>query len=147
LVRTAKLLVELRNVPFETQRDVLFYIVRKLPRFSGGAGDATGNGAYLAEVARQEFGERVLEGKFSQEWYRQNSTAYIEAFGDRTILLMRDEDVLRDHQALSYVNGVIKVPDDMRFKGADGLERHGDSAIAGLLFWHATMQGAIEYGY
>lgn len=147
LVRTSQLLVELRNVPFETQRDVLFFIVERLPRFSGGAGDATGNGAYLAEVARQRFGDRVQEVKFTTEWYRQNAPAYIEAFGDRTIVLPRDEDVLRDHQALSYVNGVIKVPDDFRFKGSDGLDRHGDSAIAGLLFWFATRQGPVAYGY
>jgi phage FluMu gp28-like protein len=147
LDRTVTLLVELRNVPFETQRDVLFFIVERLPRFSGGAGDATGNGAYLAEVARQKFGERVLEIKMTVEWYRQNAPAYIEAITDRTILLPRHADVLRDHQALAYVNGVIKVPDDMRFKGEDGLERHGDSAIAGMLFWHATMQGPIAYGY
>lgn len=147
LTITSQLLVELRNVPFETQRDVLFYIGEKLPRFSGGAGDATGNGAYLAEVARQKFGERVVEVKFSTEWYRVNSVPYIEAFGDKTILLPRHEDVLRDHQALAYVNGVIKVPEDMRFKGSDGLDRHGDSAIAGLLLWFASRQGAVEYAY
>lgn len=147
LTRRSRLLVELRNVPFETQRDVLFYIVERLPRFSGGACDANGNGAYIAEVARQRFGARVLEVKASAEWYRVNSVPYVEAIGDRTMLLPRDADVLRDHQALAYVNGVIKVPDDMRFKGEDGLERHGDSAIAGLLFWFATSQGAVEYDY
>lgn len=147
LVRESKLLVELRNVPFETQRDVLFYIVDRLPRFSGGAGDARGNGQYLAEVARQRYGERIVEVMATADWYRSNSPPYIEAFGDHTMVLPRDEDVLRDHQALAYVNGVIKVPDDMRFKGADGLERHGDTAIAGLLFWHATMQGVVEYDY
>ena len=147
LVRVVKLVVELRNVPFETQRDVLFYIVDRLPRFSGGANDATGNGAYLAEVARQKYGERFVEVKATAEWYRVNSPPYVEAFGDNTIVLPRDQDVIRDHQALVYVNGVIKVPDDMRFKGEDGLERHGDTAIAGLMFWHATQQGAVEYGY
>lgn len=147
LVRRTRLLVELRNVPFETQRDVLFYICDRLPRFSGGANDARGNGQYLAEVARQKYGERIIEVMATPDWYRSNSPPYVEAFGDRTILLPRDEDVLRDHQALAYVNGVIKVPDDMRFKGADGLDRHGDSAIAGLMFWHATSQGPVEYGY
>jgi len=147
LDRTTKLLVELRNVPFETQRDVLFFIIERLPRFSGGAGDATGNGAYLAEVARQKFGARCLEVKMTVEWYRQNAPAYIEAITDRTMLLPRHADVLRDHQALAYVNGIIKVPEDMRWKGEDGLERHGDSAIAGMLFWHATLQGPIAYGY
>lgn len=147
LVRVSKLLVELRNVPFETQRDVMFYLGERLPRLSGGAMDATGNGAYLAEVTQQKFGDRIVAVKFSTEWYREHAVAYIEAFGDRTIVLPRHEDVLRDHQALSYVNGIIKVPDDMRFKGADGLDRHGDSAIAGLLAWFASRQGPIEYAY
>jgi phage FluMu gp28-like protein len=147
LVRSTQILIELRNVPFETQRDVLFFALDRLPRFAGGASDATGNGAYLAEVARQRYGERVLEVKFSAEWYRQNAVPYIEAFADRTILLPRHEDVLRDHQALAYVNGVVKVPDDFRFKGSDGFDRHGDSAIAGMLMWYASVQGAVEYDY
>lgn len=147
LILTTQLLVELRNIPFETQRDVLFFVVERLPRFGGGAGDAGGNGAYLAEVARQKFGESVLEVKFTTEWYRLNAPAYIEAFNDKTILLPRHEDVLRDHQALSYVNGIIKVPDDFRFKGSDGLDRHGDSAIAGMLMHFASRQSPVAYGY
>jgi phage FluMu gp28-like protein len=147
LTRSVVLQVELRNVPFETQRDVHFYILDRTPRFSGGADDANGNGAYLAEVKRQKYGERVLEVKATAEWYRLNSVPYVEAFSDQTILLPRDEDVLRDHQALAYVNGVIRVPDDVRFEGEDGLMRHGDSAIAGILFWFATMQAPMAYGY
>lgn len=147
LTRETKLAVELHNIPFEAQRDILFYIIDRLPRFSGAAMDATGNGAYLAEVAAQRYGERVQEVKFSAEWYRANSPAYIEAFSDSTIILPMDEDILRDHQALAYVNGVIKVPDDYRFQGANGFARHGDSAIAGLLLWFASRQGAVEYDY
>lgn len=147
LVRRAVMLVELRNVPFETQRDVLFYIADRLPRMSGGALDAAGNGAYLAEVAAQRYGERIVEVKATADWYRSNSTAYVEAIGDRTMVLPRDDDVLRDHQALQYVSGVIRVPDDHRFKGADGLERHGDTAIAGVLVWHASTRDPLEYGY
>lgn len=147
LRRETQFVLEMRNVPFETQRDVLYFIGERLPRFSGAALDATGNGAYLAEKAVQKWGERAIEVKFTVEWYRANATPYIEAFNDRTIVLPMDEDVLRDHQALSYVNGVIKVPDDMRYKGSDGFERHGDSAIAGMLMWHASLMGAVEYDY
>jgi phage FluMu gp28-like protein len=147
LTRNTKFVLEMRNVPFDQQRDVLFYIGDALPRFSGAALDATGNGAYLAEKAVQRWGERALEVKFTVEWYRINSTPYVEAFSDRTIVLPRDEDVLRDHQALAYVKGVIKVPDDMRYKGMDGFDRHGDTAIAGLLMWHASQLGAVEYDY
>lgn len=147
LVRRARLVLEMRNVPFEMQRDVLFFIQDRLPRYGHGAFDATGNGAYIAEVSRQKFGERVSEIKLSQEWYRVNGAPYVEAFGDRTLTVAGDEDVIRDHQALQYVGGVVKVPDDMRYKGEDGLTRHGDTAIAGMLGWYASRQGASEYGY
>lgn len=147
LVRRARLVVEMRNVPYEMQRDVIFYLGDRIPRFGHAAFDASGNGAYIAEVARQRFGERVSEIKLSVEWYRENGVAYVEAFGDRTLTVAGDEDVIRDHQALQYVGGVVKVPDDMRYKGEDGLTRHGDTAIAGMLAWYASRQGAAEYGY
>ena len=138
LVRHCRLIVEMRNVPFDQQRDVLFYVVDRLPMMSGGMLDATGNGAYLAEVAAQRYGARVVEVKLSQEWYRANMPPYIEAFADRTLVLPINEDVLRDHQALAYVGDVIKIPDGMRFKGSDGFDRHGDTAIAGCLGYAAS---------
>ncbi len=147
LVRRWKLVIELRNVPFEAQRDILFYVGEALPRFGHGALDATGNGAYLAEVAAQKFGERISEIKLSQEWYRENGTPYVEAFGDRTVQIAADADIVRDHQALQYVNGVVKVPDDMRYAGSDGFQRHGDTAIAGMLAWYASRQDAVSYDY
>lgn len=147
LVRRGKLVIELRNVPFEMQRDVVHAVGEALPRFGHAAFDATGNGAYLAEVAAQKWGERVSEIKLSAEWYRANSPAYVEAFGDGSVIVAGDDDIIRDHQALQFVNGVIRVPEDMRYKGADGLERHGDAAIAGILAWFASRQGAVDYGY
>jgi phage FluMu gp28-like protein len=147
LKRRCALLVELRNVPFDQQREILYFLVDRLPRFGGGALDARGNGQYLAEKARQKYGECIHEVMFSQEWYRLEMVPYIEAFFDNTVLIPRDEDVLRDHQSLAYVNGIIKVPDDHRFKGADGGNRHGDSAIAGALAHYITRQDLAEYGY
>lgn len=147
MTRRWKLVIEMRNVPFETQRDILFFVGERLPRFGHGAFDATGNGAYLAEVAAQKWGERISEIKLSQEWYRENSPPYIEAIGDGSVFIASDDDIVRDHQALQYVNGIIKVPDDMRYKGSDGQDRHGDTAIAGILAWFASRQGAIAYGY
>jgi len=147
LIRRWKFVVELRNVPFEAQRDIMFYIGEALPRLGHGALDATGNGAYLAEVAAQKWGDRISEIKLSQQWYRENGTPYIEAFGDRTVVIAADEDVVRDHQALQYVKGVVMVPSDMRYKGEDGLDRHGDTGIAGMLAWFASRQGAVLYEY
>jgi phage FluMu gp28-like protein len=147
LVRRQRLVLEMHNVPFEMQRDVLFFVQDRLPRYGHGAFDAGGNGAYIAEVSAQRYGQRISEIKLSQLWYQVNGAPYVEAIGDRTVTLAADEDVLRDHQALSYVGGIIRVPDDMRYKGEDGLQRHGDTAIAGMLAWFASRQGAAEYGY
>lgn len=147
LKRRTKLIVELRNVPFDQQREILFYVGERLPCLAGGALDRTGNGAYLAEVAAQKWGPRIIEVHFSPEWYRLNMPAYIEAFSDLTVVLPRDEDILRDHQALSYVGGIIKVPEGMRFKGADGYDRHGDTAIAGALAFFVSRQKTESYGY
>lgn len=147
LVRRGKVVIELRNVPFETQRDVVFYLGDALPRFGHAAFDATGNGAYLAEVAQQRWGERVSEIKLNAGWYGANSPAYVEAFSDGTIVVAGDADILRDHQALQYVDGIIRVPENFRYKGGDGFDRHGDAGIAGILAWYASRQGAAEYGY
>lgn len=147
LIRRARLVVELKNIPFDQQRDILFFIGDHLPRLIGGALDARGNGQYLAEKARQKWGEIIWEVMLSAKWYGLNMPAYIEAFSDKSLLLPFDADVLTDHQALSYVNGIIKVPDDHSSKGVDGYDRHGDTAPAGALAWFASQQQVIEYGY
>lgn len=140
MVRRAKLQLELRNVPFDQQREILFYVIDRLPRMSGGALDARGNGAYLAEKAAQRYGSNVVEVQLSDAWYKQEMPAYLEAFADKTVVLPAEEDTLTDHQALAYVNGYVKIPDGHRFKGSDGFDRHGDSAIAGALGYFATRQ-------
>ncbi len=147
LRRRQRLVVEMRNVPFESQKQIGFFVVPRLPRFGHGAFDATGNGAYLAEVHRQKFGTRISEVKLSVQWYRENGVPYTSAFGEQTIMIAADDDIVRDHQALQFVGGVVKVPDDMRYAGSDGFMRHGDTAIAGMLAWFASRQGAVEYGY
>jgi phage FluMu gp28-like protein len=148
LVRRACFVLELKNIPFDQQRDILFYVADRLPRLVGGALDARGNGSYLAEVSRQRYGEIIWEVMFSPTWYRANMPPYIEAFADKTILLPADADVLADHQALAYVaGGYIKVPDDHSTKGNDGYDRHGDTAPAGALAFFASKQNPISYAY
>ncbi|WP_210279563.1 hypothetical protein [Rhizobium metallidurans] len=147
LIRRARMVVELKNIPFDQQRDILFYIGDGLPRLTGGALDARGNGQYLAEKARQRWGECIHEVMLSAKWYAMNMPAYIEAFTDKTLLLPFDADILADHQALAYVNGIIKVPDQHSTKGVDGYDRHGDTAPAGALAWFASTQEFIAYEY
>lgn len=144
----ALFVLELRNMPFQQQAQILFYIVDSLPRFSFGALDARGNGQYLAERAMQKYGaSRIAEVMLSDKWYRENMPRYKSAFEDRSILLSRDADIIEDHRAFRMIKGIAKLP-DKKTKGTDKKQRHGDSGIAGALAWFATGQedgGSIEF--
>lgn len=132
-------IIELRNVTFEQQKQVLFYVVDRLPRFMGGAMDARGNGQYLAEVAMQEYGAaRIQQVMVSTEWYREAMPRYKAALEDKTITLAKDADILNDHRAVRMEKGVARVPENMRSKGSDSGQRHGDAAIAGAMAIYAV---------
>jgi phage FluMu gp28-like protein len=127
-------LVELRNVPFKQQEQVLFFIVDRLPVFRGGALDARGNGQYLGEVAMQRYGEgRISQVMLSNQYYLENMPKFKAALEDHTIDLPQDGDVLDDLRALRVEKGIPKVPDGKRVLGRDGGQRHGDAAVAGFL--------------
>lgn len=144
--RRAPFVIELRNVPFEQQRQVLFYVVDRLPRFSGGAMDAGGNGSYLAEVAWQRYGTgRIERVKFTVEWYREHMPPYKAAMQDGEMPLPRDRDIIADHRAIVMEKGVARVPEKPS-KGRGG-DRHGDAAIAGVLAHYATRMLVVAYGY
>lgn len=133
--------VELRNVPFEQQKQILFYLVSRLPRFRSGAMDARGNGQYLAEVAMQKFGPtRIAQVMLSTEWYRENMPPFKAAIEDRSLVLPKDADVLADLRTVRMEKGVAKVPDNARVRGSDGRDRHGDTAIALALATYAVFQ-------
>ena len=143
LVRRAPFVVEMANVPFEQQRQVLFYICDRINRFQAAKLDGTGNGAYLAEVAAQEYGgHRVEEVKLSERWYRENMPPLKAAFEDGTIELPKDSFIVDDLRAVKVVQGVAMVPRNSRQDG-----RHGDAAIALALAYAASRQdpAPIEY--
>jgi phage FluMu gp28-like protein len=145
LTRRTPFVVELRNIPFRNQEQVLFYIADRLPRFTTGAMDARGNGQYLAETAAQRYGARIVQVMLSESWYRENMPRYKAAFEDGTIEIPKDADVLADHRAIVLEQGVAKVAE--RRAGADGKARHGDSAMAAALAFFASRvdPGQIAY--
>ncbi len=49
--RNVEITLEIRNCPYNQQRQIMLFVLSKLPRFIGAAFDATGNGGYLAEAA------------------------------------------------------------------------------------------------
>lgn len=147
LDRQTPFVLELRDVPFETQKEILFYIIDHLPRFFHAALDAGGNGAYLAEATRQKLGtSMVSEIKFTQDWYMLNMPKLKDAFENGYIELPRDDDILGDYRLIQMTGGVAKVPQGVHTVGSDGFKRHGDSAIAGALAYFASNQDTGPVG-
>ncbi|MGM0913748.1 MAG: hypothetical protein ACQEXC_00510 [Pseudomonadota bacterium] len=144
LVRRVPFLVELRNVPFKQQEQVLFFIVDHLPRLRGGKLDGRGNGQYLAEQAVERYGSTVEAVMLTQGWYLENMPPFKAAFEDAGIEIPRDRDTGDDLRALEVIKGVPKLPDAKT--GAKG-DRHGDAAIALVLAHAASLSDAVAIDF
>ena len=134
-------IVELANMPFKQQEQILMFILEHLPRFSGASLDARGNGQYLSECAVDEYGELVDAVMLSEKWYRENTPAFKAALEDGELTgIPKDKDVLADLRSFELVKGVARIP-DKRTTSDDGNndnKRHGDTAISLLLMHHAS---------
>ncbi|KWO49249.1 terminase large subunit domain-containing protein [Burkholderia territorii] len=141
LIRRVPFIVELRNVPFRQQEQIAFYLLDRLPRFTGGAFDARGNGQYLAEIAMQRYGaSRIQQVMLSETWYREHMPPVKAAFEDGTLDgLPKDADVLADLRAVQVIKGVPRIP-DVRTTGQDDGKRHGDAAVAVALAYYASRE-------
>lgn len=151
LVRRFPLVVELCNVPFEQQRQVLFYLIDRLPRgkLLGGALDATGNGGYLAEQAALRYGPRTAECvNITDKWYSENLPPFRAGFEDRQIEVVKDVDHLIDLSHFRVINGIPKLPKlKTQTAAKKGPLRHGDAGIAYALGYAASRKPIPEYDY
>lgn len=141
LVRRVPFVLELRNVPFRQQEQIAFYLIDRLPHFTGGAFDARGNGQFLAEVAMQRYGAtRIQQVMLSEGWYREHMPPVKAALEDGTLDgLPRDADVLADLRAVQVIKGVPRIP-ETRTTGEDKGKRHGDAAVAVALAYFASRE-------
>ncbi|MBZ9574406.1 hypothetical protein [Modicisalibacter sp. MOD 31.J] len=137
LKRVVPFLVELRNVPFKQQEQVLYYIADRLPRLQAGALDARGNGQYLAEQAVERYGSGIIEAvMLSQAWYLEAMPKFKAALEDDDLAIPRDRDVGDDLRAIEVIKGIPKLPDG---KTGDSKVRHGDAAIALVMAYYASL--------
>ena len=143
--RATRLVVELAAMPFEQQKQILFYLLDRVPGFRAAKLDAGGNGAFLAEVALQRYGSRVEEVRFSEGWYRDNMPPFKAAIEDGMFTIPRDRDIHTDLRSLKLIRGVARVSD--RGRVDEKASRHGDTAIAAALAHAASCAEAEEYGY
>lgn len=150
LVRRPPFTVELRNVPFQQQEQICYYLLDRLPRFTGGAFDSRGNGQYLGERAMQRYGAtRIHQVMLTESWYREHMPPVKAALEDGNLDgLPKDADVLADLRAVQVVRGVPRIP-DVRSKGEDKGKRHGDAAVAVALAYYASRElnaGPVHVG-
>lgn len=141
-------IIELGNMPFKQQEQVLLALGNGLPNLLGAALDARGNGQYLAECAKDEWGaDRVDCVMLSESWYREHTAPFKAALEDGTLDgIPKDDDILADLRAFEIVRGVPRIP-ETRTTGKDGKKRHGDSGIALLLAHYASRElnkGAVR---
>lgn len=137
------LLLEMRNVPHLQQVQALTFICGALPRFSGGAIDAGGNGSFIAEAAVDAYGSIIDPVSITENWYREVIPKYKAAFEDGGISIPKSSDVLDDHRSFRLERGVPRLPAKTDKRG----ERHGDAAIALALAVQAATadKGPIEF--
>ena len=144
LMRKTPFTIELRNVPFEQQREILFYLLDRLPRLSGVVLDRTGNGAWLAERTMQRYGAHRVEGiHLTEGWYRDHMPKLKAVFQDASFDIPADAQVVEDFRAIELLNGVARVRQrQVTAKGEDrdpnAGQRHGDAAIAAALVIYAA---------
>ena len=149
LTRHVPLIIELDRCPYDQQKQLVKYVLERLPRFSGAIFDANGNGMPLAQEIAQTFGERLIQQLHPNvAWYREHGPKFRAAFQDGTIRIPADVTIRDDLRELAEIDGVIHVPSDVRRKGDGGENpRHADAAMS-LYYGHAASQNdAMEYGY
>ncbi len=123
--------VELHNVPYKQQAQIMLALGMGLPRFAGCSIDAGGNGGFIAEEATDKWGPMMVDSiHLTEQFYRDEFPRYKAAFEDRAITLIRHDDIMEDHRSVRLVRGIPRVPEGKTDKRG---QRHGDSAIAGLL--------------
>ncbi|MFB2538826.1 hypothetical protein [Acinetobacter sp. c3-l95] len=129
--------VELHNIPFSQQEQLLNYICDNI-NLMGMAMDAGGIGAANAEKAWQRYGASVVEMiKLSQAWYSLNMPPFKAALEDGMLTdIPQHENILSDLFAFEVIGGVPKLP-TTKNTGEDKTKRHGDTGVALALMHYA----------
>ncbi|WP_420598628.1 hypothetical protein [Neptuniibacter sp.] len=143
--------VELRNLTYEQQRQVMFYICDRLPRRGGLAFDATGNGGYLAEQAALKYGSGMVDQvHLSASWYHEWMPKLKGEFEAFNIEVARHQTTLDDLLAIKVENG-IPVIDKGRTRDLQSennkAKRHGDFAVSLVMAIRASWMDGGEIDF
>lgn len=144
--RRLALTLEIRNCPYDQQKQIMLFVLANMPRFIGSAFDSTGNGGYLAESALLRYGSSMVEAvHLNDKWYREWMPKYKALYESDLISIPKDEETILDQGHIVVINGVPKI-DKTRSQGKTG-KRHGDSAVAYCMAVRASYMtgGEIDF--
>ncbi len=143
--------VELRNLTYEAQRDIMFFICDRLPRLRGLAFDATGNGGYLAEQAALRYGAGMVDQvNLNLAWYALWMPKLKGEFEAFNLEIPRHQTQLDDLLSIVVEKGVPVIDKgrtkDLESAGGKG-KRHGDSAVSLVMAVRATYMSGGEIDF
>lgn len=142
-----RMIIEIRNAPFESQQlinDLINDALKERSAFGGGAIDSVGNGAQIAEHAAVRYPGSVIQVKESMSWYAEFFPKLKADIEDLTFSVPDDETIKSDFSIVTLKNGIPCIP-DMRTADRDSRhKRHGDGAVASVLCVCAWEQCAAD---
>lgn len=133
--------IELRNVPFEQQKQFINLCFDTLKNFDGAAFDSRGNGQMIAEWAAQEYPGCIFQVMLTRSWYAENFPHLKAAFEDGKSNIPDDSFIKDDYRVVGLVQGIPLITERT---GGGKSKRHGDSCVAKTMahFAHRELEGA-----
>jgi phage FluMu gp28-like protein len=131
------LVLELRNVPFAQQWQVIKYGMNTLPALGGAAFDSRGNGQMIAELAAQEWPGYVCQVMITIKWYSENFPRLKGRMEDNATNIPDDPFIRDDFRVVGLKAGT---PCVLERSGGPRERRHGDGAIAKVMALYAALE-------
>jgi phage FluMu gp28-like protein len=119
--------IELRNIPFAQQWQMVRLCCDCLTDFLGGAFDGRGNGQMIAELAAQEYPAAVLPVMITRKWYAEAMPRVKTALEDKTTTVPDDIFIKEDFRPVTLHQGIPLIAERTK-QGTN--KRHGDGAVA-----------------
>lgn len=144
-----RLMIEMRNVPFREQKQLLDYLCARMPLFASAKMDARGNGQQMAEDMQDDWGHERIEAVMATAKTYVSMMPRLKArIEDRTLILPRNDAIVEDLRMIKLVRGVPSIPDRSADK-ADGAKgkRHGDTAIALMHLVAAADEDVVQIDF
>jgi len=138
----SRLIIELNNVPYDQQWQVL-YLINKNCNLGNAAIDGRGNGQALAEAAAQRLPCGAEMVMITRAWYAGIFPKLKNRLEGRDFILPDDQYILSDFGIIILKNGQPVVPNEERAdRGDTKVKRHGDGAVAAAMCLYAWEEGS-----